>query len=188
MTKRTRKKLVTLVIGLLLVGLGYYTNKQPAPVEVLGTKSPGFYEVTQVADGDTIVIQMDGKEERIRMIGVDTPETKDPRKPVQCFGQAASDFTKQLIGTEPVRLEADSLSSNRDRYNRLLRYVYLADGRMVQAEVIKQGYGFAYTSFPFTKMDEFRAYEHDARDNDRGLWGSCTPEAGQNGQLHSNDE
>ena len=187
MTKRTKKKLLTLVIGLVLLGVGYFSNKSAAPPAVMGTTSPGFYKVTEFADGDTIVVNMDGKDERIRMIGVDTPETKDPRKAVQCFGQAASDFTKQLIGDKPVRLEADALSSNRDRYDRLLRYVYLPDGRLVQAEIIREGYGFAYTSFPFTKSDEFKAHEAYARDNNRGLWNDCQPTANDYGGFTSND-
>ena len=185
--KRTRKRLVGLVVSLIILAL--YTQFKPAPPpEVLGTTSPGYYKVVEVADGDTIVIDMDGTKERVRMIGVDTPETKDPRKPVQCFGQAASDFTKQLIGNQPVRLEADSLSSNRDRYDRLLRFVYLADGRMVETEIIRQGYGFAYTSFPFTKSDEFRAYEKEAREQNRGLWASCQPVVDDRGQARSNDQ
>jgi micrococcal nuclease len=76
---------------------------------------------------------------------------------------------------QTVRLEADPINTNRDRYNRLLRYVYLSDGRLVNAEMIKQGYGFAYLSFPFTKADEFRQYQEDAREAERGLWapGQC---------------
>jgi micrococcal nuclease len=147
---------------------------------------PGYYRVVEFADGDTIVVDMNGVKERVRFIGVDTPETQDPRKPVQCFGKAASDFTKNLIGTNDVRLEADPTNQNRDRYDRLLRYVYLPDGRLVQAEIIKQGYGFAYTAFPFQKMDEFRAYEAEARQLGRGLWGSCQVEE-SDGQIKTND-
>ncbi len=130
---------------------------------------------------------MNGHTETVRFIGVDTPETHDPRKAVQCFGIAAAAFTKQLIGDNPVRLEADPLSTNRDRYNRLLRYVYLPDGRLVEAEIIKQGYGFAYTSFPFTKSDEFLAYQKDAREQNRGLWSSCQPAPNQYGGFTSNN-
>ncbi|HEU4610083.1 MAG TPA: thermonuclease family protein, partial [Chitinophagaceae bacterium] len=106
---------------------------------------------------------------------------------VQCYGQAAADFTKRLIGSNNVRLESDPLSSNRDRYDRLLRYVYLPDNRLVNAEIIKQGYGFAYTSFPFTKSDEFRAYEKEAREASRGLWSSCQPMENQFGGYTSNN-
>jgi micrococcal nuclease len=161
-------------------------NQKGQPPAVLGTTSPGFYKVSDFADGDTITVDMNGTQEKIRMIGVDTPETHDPRKAVQCFGQAASDFTKNLIGTNPVRLEADPLGSNRDRYDRLLRYVYLPDGRLVQAEIIKQGYGFAYTSFPFGKSDEFKQYEKEARETSKGLWSTCTPATNQYGGYTSN--
>lgn len=150
--------------------------------------TPGYYNIASFEDGDTITVDMNGTKERVRMIGIDTPETQDPRKPVQCFGKAASAFTKQLIGNQQVRLESDPLSGNRDRYNRLLRYVYLSDGRLVQAEILRQGYGFAYTSFPFTKSDEFVRYQKEARDQNRGLWNSCQPEQNQYGGYTSNPE
>ena len=187
LTKRQKKKLLSLVIALVLTGFATYLNSRKVPPSVLGTVTPGYYKVVDFSDGDTISVDMNGKTEHVRMIGVDTPETHDPRKAVQCFGQAASDFTRQLIGTNPVRLEADPLSTNRDRYDRLLRYVYLPDGRLVEREIIQQGYGFAYVSFPFTKTDEFKKLEDEARQQNRGLWGSCTPSPNQQGGFTSND-
>jgi endonuclease YncB( thermonuclease family) len=184
--KRKKRQLLKLAISLLVIGIGWVATHHTQPAAVLGTTSPGFYKVTSFADGDTITVDMDGTEEKIRMIGVDTPETHDPRKAVQCFGQAASDYTKQLIGSQPVRLEADPLGTNRDRYDRLLRYVYLPDGRLVEAEIIKGGYGFAYTSFPFGKSDEFRQYETEAKAANRGLWSSCQPTINQYGGQTSN--
>lgn len=145
-----------------------------------------MYRVIEFVDGDTIAVDMAGVKETIRMIGVDTPETKDPRKPVQCFGTAASQFTRELIGHNNVRLEADPTNTNRDRYNRLLRYVYLPDQTLVNAEIIKQGYGFAYVSFPFTKMEEFKQLQTEARVNNRGLWNECSVSEGSNGQVRSN--
>jgi micrococcal nuclease len=187
LTKRQQKQLVSIGFTLIIAAVGWYANRHPSQtVGVLGNNTPGFYRVTRFYDGDTIAVNMNGKEEKIRMIGVDTPETHDPRKPVQCFGQAASEFTKQLIGAQSVRLETDSLSTNRDRYDRLLRYVYLPDGRLVEAEIIKNGYGFAYLGFPFTKSDEFKRYEAEARDSNRGLWGDCQPTTSSNGQIQSN--
>jgi micrococcal nuclease len=144
--------------------------------------------VTDFADGDTLSVDMNGTVEKVRFIGVDTPETHDPRKAVQCFGKAASDFTKNLIGDKPVRLEADQLNTNRDRYNRLLRYVYTQDGTLVNSEIIRRGYGFAYTSFPFGKADEFRALEQQARDSGTGLWAACQPSQNQYGGYTSNDQ
>ncbi|MDB5186168.1 MAG: hypothetical protein JWL85_691 [Candidatus Saccharibacteria bacterium] len=189
MTKRQKKKLISVFIALIVAAAGYFAalSKPEQTAQLLGTSTNGTYRVTQFADGDTITVDMNGKEEKIRMIGVDTPETHDPRKAVQCFGQAASDFTKQLIGSNTVRLEADDLSSNRDRYDRLLRYVYLPDGRLVQAEIIKQGYGFAYTSFPFTKSDEFKSYEQAAKSSNLGLWGGCQVETKSTGQKQTQD-
>jgi micrococcal nuclease len=129
---------------------------------------------------------MNGTPETIRMIGVDTPETHDPDTPVQCYGPAASAYTKNLIGEQRVRLEADPTNQNRDRYNRLLRYVYLPDGRLVEAEIIKNGYGFSYTQFPFTKTEEFEALEAEAKAADRGLWGNCTVTVEESGREQTN--
>ena len=175
-----------LALLILLVSLaqqyGWFDRAKQATIDV----QPGYYRVTEFSDGDTIAVNMNGRHEKIRMIGVDTPETHDPRKPVQCFGQAASDFTKQLIGSSTVRLEADPLNSNRDRYDRLLRYVYLPDGRLVNAEIIVRGYGFAYTSFPFGKLEDFKTYEKEAREAGRGLWSSCQPEIDNRGYINSN--
>lgn len=187
MNKRTQRKLLDLIVTLVILLVGAYVvprieSESSGQQVVLA----GMYRISQFNDGDTITVEMAGKSEKIRMIGVDTPETEDPRKPVQCYGKAASAFTRQLIGDQPVRLEADPLNTNRDRYNRLLRYVYLADGRMVNAELILQGYGFAYTSFPFTKIDEFKQYQTEAREANRGLWNTCNPEPNQYGGYTSN--
>ncbi|MDQ2973749.1 MAG: thermonuclease family protein [bacterium] len=139
--------------------------EEPIPV--------GYYKVLSVADGDTIVIDMNGIEERIRLVGVDTPETHHPELPVQCFGEAASTYTKTLLEGKSVRLEADSQGTNRDRYQRLLRYVYTNDNTLVNLSLIEQGYGFAYLGFPFDKMDKFAAAEKSARQNNKGLWSGC---------------
>ncbi len=187
MNKRQKKRLVALIISLVALAASWLLARYPQTAQkIAGTPPPGTYKVVRVEDGDTIVVDMNGHNETIRFIGVDTPETQDPRKPVQCFGRASADFTKQAIGSQPVRLEADPLSSNRDRYDRLLRYIYLQDGRLVQAEIIKQGYGFAYTSFPFTKADEFLSYQKEAREQNRGLWSSCQPKENQYGGFDSN--
>jgi micrococcal nuclease len=188
MTRRTQKKLISLVASLIVIGISWLATKYPGTTaNIIKTAPPGSYRVVKFDDGDTIVVDMNGTQEKIRFIGVDTPETHDPRKAVQCFGQAAATYTKQLIGDNPVRLEADSLSSNRDRYNRLLRYVYLPDGRLVQAELIKNGYGFAYTGFPFTKSDKFVQYQREAREGNRGLWKDCSPTVNDFGGFTSND-
>ena len=121
--------------------------------------------VTRVVDGDTIIL--DGNE-RVRLIGVDTPETVDPRRPVQYFGKEASAFTKRMVEGKKVRLEFDQ--TRKDRYGRTLAYIYLEDGTHLNAEIVKRGYGHAYTRFPFRYLEEFRRYQREAREAGRGLW------------------
>jgi len=122
----------------------------------------------RAVDGDTLVVDLNGSREKVRLIGVDTPETVHPSKPVQHFGKEASAFTKRMAAGKRVRLEYDG--QKRDRYGRLLAYVYLQDGTFLNAEIVKQGYGFAYTRFPFKYMEQFRQYEREAREASRGLW------------------
>lgn len=184
LTRRRRKLLVTacvVVVGLLITYLNQRTDLQTNPT------INNVYRVTAVMDGDTIEVSMNGVSEKVRFIGVDTPETQDPRKAVQCFGKAASEFTKQKLIGKTVRLELDPLSSNRDRYERLLRYVYV-DQLLLNADIIEQGYGFAYTSFPFTKSEQFKQLERQAREQNRGLWNQCTPTENNFGGFTSNDQ
>jgi micrococcal nuclease len=135
----------------------------------------GFYEVVKFTDGDTFDVNMNGTTETIRLIGVDTPETHKPDTPVQCYGPEASTFTERTLkaANNSVRLEADPLDDNRDRYGRLLRYAYLPDGKLLEQLIIQQGYGFAYLSFPFQKKVEFAGYQDDAQTNKLGLWSAC---------------
>jgi micrococcal nuclease len=119
----------------------------------------------RVIDGDTIVLS---NGEKVRLIGVDTPETKHSQKPVEYYGKEATAFTKRMVGGKVVKLKYDV--QRRDEYDRLLAYVYLMNGTFLNAEIIKQGYGHAYTRFPFKYMEEFKQYEKEARENKRGLW------------------
>ncbi len=185
---RRRKTASTIVILLtLVIAIGQQQGWFKSAAKQAQVNQPGLYSVTEFVDGDTIKVNMNGSTETVRFIGVDTPETHDPRKAVQCFGTTAANFTKNFIGSNSVRLAADPTNTNRDRYNRLLRYVYLPNGALVNAEIIKQGYGFAYTAFPFEKLEEFRSYETQARAHNLGLWGSCQPFINQFGGQQSND-
>lgn len=189
MTKRQKKRLIQALIALIVfLAGGVSAHFQDNPANIPVAVQAGYYRVSQFEDGDTIIVDMNGTEEKVRFIGIDTPETKDPRKPVQCFGKAASQFTKNLIGQNPVRLEADPTNTNRDRYNRLLRYVYLPDGTFVNLEIVKQGYGFAYLGFPVQKLEEIKAAQAEARSLNRGLWATCTPTENKDGGYTSNDE
>ena len=127
-------------------------------------------KVVRVVDGDTVILNRIG---RARLIGVDTPETVHPQKPVQSFGKEASNFTRSQLEGKTVIVEYDW--QKKDQYNRTLVYLFLQDGTFFNAELIKQGYGYAYTHFPFKYLDEFRRYERIARENNRGLWGADSP-------------
>jgi micrococcal nuclease len=132
-------------------------------------------EVVAHVDGDTVRVRIanppQGLEavETIRMIGVDTPETVHPRREVEFFGKEASEFTRGRLLGKAVLLAFDW--DLRDRYGRLLAYIYTPGGTCHNAALIREGYGHAYTSFSFQFMDEFRALEQQARQEKRGLWG-----------------
>ena len=186
----TRKRAIALssiltTAALAAVGL-LYGNANQLKAPDLPAITPGYYKVTEVVDGDTIQVDMNGTLEKVRFIGVDTPETKKPNAAVQCYGPEASDFTKKALTGKSVRLEADPLDDNRDRYGRLLRYIYLQDGSLLEETLIRQGWGFAYTSFPFQKKTEFIELQNEAQKNKAGLWGVCTP-TNTGGRWTSND-
>ncbi len=183
---RTPKQFIPWLIAMILLLAVGASQLSPDAAPKLINIQPGYYRVVEFFDGDTIAVDMNGVSEKIRLIGVDTPETHDPRKSVQCYGKQASEFTKNLIGNNPVRLEADPTNQNRDRYNRLLRYAYLPNGTLVNSELIKQGYGFAYTSFPFQKLEEFRELQRQAQEQNRGLWSTCEPQTNDFGGFTSN--
>ena len=129
--------------------------------------------VERVVDGDTIIVRGVG---RVRLIGVDTPETVAPGRPVEFFGREASAFAKRLLEGRRVRLEYDR--ERTDRYGRTLAYVHLADGTFANAEIIRRGYGHAYTRFPFRHLDRFRRLEREARSAGRGLWNAAASPPG----------
>lgn len=184
------KRRLIRMLATLFLALGIALLQRSGYVQRIGLvaeeSQPGLYRVTNFIDGDTISVDMDGRSEKVRLIGVDTPETHDPRKAVQCFGQSAAAFTRNFIGVNRVRLERDPQTTNRDRYDRLLRYVYLQSGQLVNAEIIKQGYGFAYVYFPFNKMEEFKRYQVTAEKQGLGLWSKCQTQTNQSGQSSTN--
>jgi len=129
--------------------------------------------VARVIDGDTIVLSPN---EKVRLIGVDTPETVHPQKPVECFGKAAREFTRRTVEGKKVRIEFDSantLRRHKDRYGRTLVYLYTEDGSLLNAELIQRGYAHAYTRFAFRYIVEFREMERQARSRHVGLWSNC---------------
>lgn len=131
--------------------------------------------VEYVVDGDTLDAIIDGTEERVRLIGIDTPETKKPDTPIECFGPEATEFTEQLlpVGT-PIRIERDTVG--RDDYGRLLGYVYRADdGVFVNYEVLRQGFGTPLSIAPNTTFEQlFVDAARSAEADDVGIWAACS--------------
>ncbi len=140
-------------------------------------------KVVRVVDGDTIVVRFaNGKYEKVRLIGINTPETVDPRRPVQYFGKEASAYTKRHLLGKTVYLQYDW--QLRDKYGRLLAYVFLPDGTFFNAKIIKDGYAFAFTRYPFKYMDLFRKLEREAREAGRGLWNPDSPYVKERKKRH----
>lgn len=213
-------KIVYLVLlGIVFLGIGFLLGKSsPRPVSEFVQPSSGVNppptgvalpestnggrrekaKVLRVIDGDTIEVQLDpttgsGRADlKVRYIGIDTPETVDPRKPVQCFGQEATAKNKELVEGKEVELEKDV--SETDKFGRLLRYVYVVDtvsqpqnepgssartsARIfVNEELVRQGYAYASTFPPDVKYQEvLRQAQDEARENKRGLWAACPVE------------
>jgi micrococcal nuclease len=131
-------------------------------------------KVERVVDGDTFIAAIAGRNERIRLIGVDTPETVDPDRPVQPYGKEASNFAKHMLNGRTVRLVGDVEA--RDRYGRLLAYVWLPDGTFWNALLAAEGYAQLITIPPdVTYAGLFRRLVDEARSANRGLWSGRTP-------------
>ena len=129
--------------------------------------------VTGVHDGDTIVVKRHGRPVTVRLIGVDTPETGRPDTPVQFFGPEASGHTRRSLLGKTVRLAfepPDRQGGSVDKYGRLLAYVLTEDGRNFNLELVRLGFGRAYTRYPFSLQREFQAAEHEARSAGTGIW------------------
>ena len=135
-----------------------------------------WHRVIRVVDGDTFVAEVNGTSTTIRLIGIDTPEVVDPRKPVQCFGQAASEEAKKLLAQGFVRLEYDASQGMLDKYRRTLAYAYVPansrpEGIMLNRYLIAEGFGHEYTyRLPYKYQEEFKAAERSAREQKKGLW------------------
>lgn len=149
----------------------------PKPTSVLGDQtSMQPAQVVKVVDGDTIRVSFENKEETIRMIGINTPETVDPRREVECFGKEASARLKELINGKYVLLEADESQDDRDRYGRLLRYVWLDQMTNINKVMVAEGFAYEYTyDLPYKYQSEFKTAQQNAQLTKKGLWaeGTC---------------
>jgi micrococcal nuclease len=188
-TKRQIRYILSLIV--VIIALLTTTQEKSVPITppykqvatVSAYPADGSYLVLAVIDGDTITVDIHGVKETVRFIGIDTPEVVDPRKPVQCFGKEASLKAKELLQGKRVILESDSSQDNRDKYKRLLRFVFLEDGTNINKFMITEGYAHEYTyqSKPYKYQEDFIRAQNIAREQKRGLWGdgvcvSPTPE------------
>jgi micrococcal nuclease len=149
------------------------TGPPPTAGPVAPGPAAGEAVIEDVVDGDTVDVDLDGRDERIRLIGIDTPETKDQESPVECYGPEATALTELLIppGTI-VRLERDAEA--RDDYGRLLAYVHRSDGLFVNLELARQGAATVLSIRPNTAYADVIANAvQEARRAGRGLWGTC---------------
>ena len=163
---RLRVGLLLLFVFAVLDTADVFEGERRAP----GSGVPGIpAHVSRVVDGDTIIVAVDGEVHVVRYLGIDAPETVRPDWPVEPFGSEASAFNRQLVGGKTVRLERDI--SETDQFGRLLRYVWLEDGRLVNAILVEAGYARAVTLPPDLKhADEIVRLQREARADERGLW------------------
>lgn len=186
--RRSPIALATLGAMLILIALAQQASA-PASVKLAPSLPPAerantvredtaeYHPVVRVVDGDTFIVEKEGAEVRVRLIGLDTPESVDPRKTVECFGKEAAEKARALLEGQHVRLEQDPTQDTHDKYGRLLAYAYLPDGLNVAEYLILEGYGHEYTyHFPYGYKEDFEAAEKTAREEKRGLWadGACS--------------
>ncbi len=186
MSKKMQRSLIILIvalIGALTSNEAIQTKAAPSSAKSPAGISPTeWYPVKKVVDGDTIDVSVHASTTRVRLIGLDTPEVVDPRKPVQCFGKEASNAAKRILTGQTVRLETDPSQDTYDKYGRLLAYMYASStiesaGTFINEYMIAEGYGHEYTyDLPYKYQSQFKAAEKSAHEAGRGLWapGICT--------------
>jgi micrococcal nuclease len=136
-----------------------------------------FSRVIRVVDGDTTVVDLRGVTTTVRLIGINTPETVDPRKPVQCFGKEASNEAKRILTGASVRVVQDPTQGAHDKYGRLLAYLFLPDGTLFNEHMVAAGFAYEYTyNAPYKYQLQFKADQAQAQKNGLGLWapGVCS--------------
>ena len=163
-----------LIVGLAVLTGCSATSPGDGGTDAGPTEFTANATVLRVVDGDTADFDIGGTKERVRFIGIDTPETKKPDTPVQCYGPEASAFTASLL-PEGTRVHLERDVEARDKYGRLLAYVYLTDGTFVNLAIVRGGYAHLLTIPPnVAHADDFVAAARAAEAQNAGLWGGCT--------------
>lgn len=181
-------------LGVLIAVFLFYRQASITPTGVSYRNAARFYDysvkteygqaikVARVIDGDTVEL-VNG--DRLRYLGIDTPEEVDPRKPVQCFAAEAAAANKTLVEGKSITFFKDV--SDRDKYGRWLGFVYLSDGTFVNRTLVQQGLAFAYPYKPdLSRVDEFKKAEEQARQAQRGLWAACLVHRTSTGREQTN--
>jgi len=165
--------LILLVVAAACTNASHRATGSTAPATTMSLEANAT--LVYISDGDTIGVDVDGTEERVRLIGIDTPETKKPDTPVQCFGPEATAYTTSLL-PKGTRLHLERDVEARDPYGRLLAYVYrVDDGMFVNLQIISQGYARPLTIPPnVAHADEFVAAARSAEAGNVGLWAGCS--------------
>lgn len=165
------------IIAILVAIILYFQSSGGNPgkyAELI--KNDVLYKVVDVYDGDTLVANVVGHEVVVRLIGMDTPEVVDPRKPVQCYGPEASIKAKELLSNKKIYLEKEASKGNYDIYGRVLAYAKFGDGSLYNQKMIEEGYAKEYTfnKEKYKYQKEFKDAQARAKKDKIGLWGSCT--------------
>lgn len=181
MLTRKQTKLLTTFLTLLIATLFSIYKGEPALIGIhtapsgSQTSATSSYRVTHVVDGDTVDIERDGVTIRVRLIGINSPESVDPRRPVECFGKEASQYAKNILDKQEVSLVVDPSQGMLDKYGRTLAYLFLLDGRNFNLLMISEGYAYEYTyNKPYKYQYAFKQAQYDAQQHERGLWSSTT--------------
>ena len=167
-----RSRLIPYVLAIVLAAFALHSTRNGDGGSAGSPGGTAQARVTRVVDGDTIVVRIDGRRERVRYIGVDTPESVKPGTPVQCFAKAASAENERLVAGRTVRLEFDR--ELRDRYGRLLAYVVRGDGLSVNEALLRGGFAQTIVFPPNTRnRRHYAAVQRTAQDRGAGLWSAC---------------
>lgn len=167
-----KKVLAVIIASILLCAVGIYIVYASTVVNI---KEDELYKVVYVLDGDSIKAKVDKHIITLRLLGIDTPETIDPRKPNQCYGKVASDETKLLLTGREIRLKLNPDREEKDKYGRYLAYVYRDDGLFINEYLLENGFAREYTyGSNYLYRDDFKKIEQVAKNKNIGLWSECT--------------
>jgi len=177
--KLTTKKIVSSIVTLLVGAIFVYAGLQSKDVigsssntNIIGVNS----RVVKVVDGDTAEIEINGQKRTVRFIGMDTPETLDPRKTVQCFGREASNRAHELLDNQYVSVEYDPVVGEQDKYGRRLAYIFLPDKSLYNQRMIEEGFAHEYTyqNQAYKYQSEFKSAQVTAQTAQKGFWSATT--------------